>query len=188
MYSVTVIDTGNGTAEATVGDNAVTEAAENTEVTITATPAEGYEFDKWTIVRGVAYVPDMTAMPATFTMPAEDVAIKAEFKPLDIPVGQYTITLVGDGNGTAEATVGGVPVTEAEANAEVTITAAPDGGYDFVKWTIDSGGAELQDKAANPSTFIMPVSNVSVAAEFAPIPPTEYDITVKESHGTVRWP
>ena len=60
-YAVTVTTDGNGTASASH-----TTAAEGTTVTLTATPNEGYELDKWEIVRPISFT-----LPAnSFTMPA----------------------------------------------------------------------------------------------------------------------
>ena len=70
-YTVTVITDGNGTASA---DPA--KAAEGTTVTLTATPYEGYELDKWEIVSPDA----LTLSGNSFSMPANDVTVKASFK------------------------------------------------------------------------------------------------------------
>lgn len=89
-YTVTVTDDGNGTAQADVE-----EAEEGDEVTLTATPAEGYLFKQWTVESGSVTFDEASANPATFTMPAENVSIKAEFIE-DLPYVTLT-TGVGDG-------------------------------------------------------------------------------------------
>jgi formylglycine-generating enzyme required for sulfatase activity len=167
-YSITITDDGNGTAVAEVGDRVVTEAEPNAEVTLSADPAEGYVFDKWTVVGGSVELSDAAANPATFTMPAEDVDIIAEFKPQDITADRYTITLTDDGHGRAEAAANGGKVTASAANVEVTLTAVPDEGYDFDKWTLTGGSVELSDASATPATFTMPAENVEIRAEFKP--------------------
>ena len=50
-----------------------------TEVQLTATPADGYEFEKWES-SDVASINNPTNAIATFTMPAKSVAVKAIFK------------------------------------------------------------------------------------------------------------
>lgn len=69
-YGITVLNDGNGTANASVS-----EAASGTTVTLTATPASGYVFDAWEVVSG-----GITITGDTFTMPANAVEIKAKFK------------------------------------------------------------------------------------------------------------
>jgi hypothetical protein len=57
------------------------EAEEGDTVTITADKApSGQTFSKWTIVTGSAVLKNPKASETTFTMPGEDVGIKAEFK------------------------------------------------------------------------------------------------------------
>lgn len=84
-YTVTVTNDANGTAEA---DKATAEAG--TIVKLTATAADGYIFEKWTVESGGITFTDETANPATFTMPANAVSVKAEFT--EVPK-QYSIYL-----------------------------------------------------------------------------------------------
>lgn len=78
-YAVTVTDDGNGTGKATVDGSDAVQAGEGDEVTLTATPKDGYAFKQWTVVSGGVTLSDATANPATFTMPAKAVSVKAEF-------------------------------------------------------------------------------------------------------------
>lgn len=88
-YSVSITDGGNGTAEA---DKATAEAG--TTVRLTATAADGFMFEKWTVESGdVTLSPDANTNPATFTMPAGNVSIKAEFE--EMP-DSYTVYIVGE--------------------------------------------------------------------------------------------
>lgn len=61
-----------------------TEVAENTTVTVTATPHEGYEVESVTASQGNDIVVDLTAGAEngvyTFTMPASNVTVSATFK------------------------------------------------------------------------------------------------------------
>lgn len=68
-YNITIQVEGNGTATASA-DN----ASEGTTITLTATPNEGDTFTEWEVVSG-----NITISNNTFTMPAEDVIIKAVF-------------------------------------------------------------------------------------------------------------
>ena len=69
-YKVTVTTDGNGTAIANI-----TTAASGTKITLTATAKEGYQFKEWQVVSGGVYIKDNT-----FTMPANDVSVKAVFE------------------------------------------------------------------------------------------------------------
>jgi hypothetical protein len=69
-YSVTVQNDGNGTASANVAS-----AVSGTEITLTATPNNGYHFKEWQVVSGGVTVAD-----SKFTMPDEAVTVKAIFE------------------------------------------------------------------------------------------------------------
>lgn len=154
-YTVTVTQDANGTAEADK-----TTAEDGTTVKLTATPNDGYIFEKWTVVSGdITLLPDATTNPATFTMPANAVNVKAEFAA--IPPDTYAITVNNDGNGTAVA-----DAETAEAGTIIELTATPNAGYVFSKWTVESGGITFEDETANPATFTMPANAISVKAEF----------------------
>lgn len=164
-YSVTATAGEGGSVETLVAGAAASKAFEGDDVTLTATPDEGYEFVKWTVVSGGV---QLTDTPATFTMPAEDVSVKAEFKAKESEEPElFTIAVTDDGNGTAEASVEGNPVDEAEEGTEISLTATADEGYVFVRWTAESGNVVFSDdRTDNPATFIMPAGNVSIKAEF----------------------
>jgi hypothetical protein len=94
---------------------------------------------------------------------------------LDHPA--ITVTQPGTG-GTFTVKVGdgepGSVSTTAEAATTVTLTAAPATGYRFKQWTVT--GVTLADNIANPATFIMPGSAVTVTAEFEEH--TDFTVTV----------
>lgn len=100
-YSIGVTDDGNGTAAATVGGVAVSAAEQGATVTLTATPKAGYYFVKWTIEGGdITLSPDATSSPATFTMPAAQVSVKAEFVEVAVEINgivwaQYNVDAPG---------------------------------------------------------------------------------------------
>jgi formylglycine-generating enzyme required for sulfatase activity len=74
VYSITASGNEHGSA---VADVETAKAGET--VTLTATPDNGYVFKQWTVESGNVTFEDITVNPATFTMPAEAVGIKAEF-------------------------------------------------------------------------------------------------------------
>lgn len=145
-YTISVADVTNGTL---VADKAVANMGD--EVTLTATPAEGYEVETFT-VDGVAID------GVTFIMPASDVVVGATFK-----IADYTISLVKPENGTAT-------VDKATANVGdvVTITATPAENYELLSITVN-------DVAIEGNSFTMPATDVEVKVLFKAI---DYTITV----------
>ena len=69
-YTVTVGNDGNGTGTATPST-----AATGTEITLTATPKEGYHFKEWQVISGGVTIKD-----DKFTMPSANVEVKAIFE------------------------------------------------------------------------------------------------------------
>lgn len=69
--TVDVDPSGGGTASANY-----TTAAPNTEITLTATPETGYHFKEWQVTEGTFSI----GTDNKFTMPAEDVTVKAVFE------------------------------------------------------------------------------------------------------------
>ncbi len=120
-------------------------------ITVTATPATGYELDTVEI--------DGTAIAGTtFTMPAKDVTVTATFKKTD-----YTITI-------GECVNGSVSVSQTTANYGdvILVTATPDEGYELIYFQVDGG-----DYAG--TAFNMPAKNVTVTATFRK---ADYSVTV----------
>ncbi|MBO4215961.1 MAG: hypothetical protein J5888_06505 [Bacteroidaceae bacterium] len=72
-FAITIAATENGTVAADVE-----EAAEGDKVTLTITPAEGYELDQLSVAAGETAVE--VAADNTFTMPAAEVTVTATFK------------------------------------------------------------------------------------------------------------
>ena len=80
----------------------------------------------------------------------------------------YTITDASV-NGTVTASVNGTNVTEAEENADVTLTVAPTEGYQFV--SISAGDVSLNTVTEGSQySFTMPNKPVTVTAVFEEIP------------------
>lgn len=88
-YTVTV---NNGTCDA-VGRQYL----EGDTVTVTAGTIEGLEFTKWTSEQVASFSPSNTSSTATFTMPAQDVTVTADFGAFAVPP-VFTLTNEGRGN------------------------------------------------------------------------------------------
>ncbi len=112
--------------------------------TLTATPAAGYEFEKWTNLSGGALL--STDNPYTFAVNS-NIDVVANFK----EGANYTVTAIPGEGGTVGGSGGsysGATYTgEYPVNAEITMTATPDEGYRFVNWT-NSGSSTVSTDAA----------------------------------------
>ena len=166
-HTVTVTNDGNGTASASPA-----KAAAGTEIALTATPGTGYHLKEWKVISG-----DVTIVDDKFTMPNDNVEVKAVFEE-DVPAPtEFTITVKTDGNGTASASH-----EKAVVGTEITLTAKPNTGYHFKEWQVMSGGVTIKD-----NKFLMSSANVEVKAIFekdAPPAPTEFVVTFGGNGGT----
>ena len=153
-YSINVVQPTNGSVAASA-----TSATAGTTVKLTATPAEGYTLDYFTL-DGERINGD------TFIMPARNVEVSAVFT-----ANAYGITVVQPTGGTVSASA-----TSATAGTTVKLTANPAEGYTLDYFTLDG-------ERINGDTFIMPARNVDVSAVFTA---NAYSITVVQpANGTV---
>jgi len=129
---------------------------EGMEVPVTATENEGYEFVNWTDVADnvVSNLPNFT-----FTMPAEDVTLTANFQEETVEPDTYTLTLLVDPANAGTVTGEG----EYEEGDEVPVTATENEGYEFVNWTDE---AENVVSTQPGFTFTMPAEDVTLTANF----------------------
>ena len=163
-YSVTVNTDGNGTASASPAT-----AVAGTEITLSAKAKSGYHFKEWQVVTG-----GMTITNNKFTMPADDVEVKAIFeKNASTGTGTgattYPITVKSAKNGDVTASH-----KTASKGTTVTLTVDPDKGYVLDTLTVlDGKDKELKLTEKNGKyTFTMPDSKVTVAATFKPLTTT----------------
>ena len=123
-HNITVSSDGHGDVSAPES------AAEGTIVHLITKPHDGYEFDKWDVIKG-----DISIENNEFTMPASDVEIRATFTPIN-----YTVTY--DGNG---ASGGQVPAAQTCAyGSSITVSGNTGNltkdGFKFVGWNTKSDG------------------------------------------------
>ena len=150
-YSITVVQPTGGTVSASA-----TSATAGTTIELTATPAEGYTLDYFTL-DGARINGD------TFIMPARNVEVSAVFT-----ANAYSINVVQPANGMVSASA-----TSATAGTTVKLTANPAEGYTLDYFTLDG-------ERINGNTFIMPARNVDVSAVFTA---NAYSITVVQPTG-----
>lgn len=186
-YNVTCAAAENGTVTTDVA-----KAVEGATVTVTATPAEGYELDTIT-VNGTAITGN------TFTMPAQDVTVAATFKAVEETVYTVTadvksVTVTAGSKKTVNVTVdpaGEIYAVSADtsiatvtvANGKVTITGVKEGKTTVTVGVVDgigsaeiavtvnaksSGGGSSSNRPSNrpgtdePATSTLPFTDVKV--------------------------
>ena len=163
-YAVTVT---GGTATVAAGTT-ITRAMEGVEVTVTAQAPDGKHFVKWVVKAGGITLANETSATTTFTMPANDVTIEAEFA--ENPVEAYTLTVI---KGTASVAAGTPIIDKIEQNTVVTVTAdAPEAGKVFDKWVVLEGNVTLADATKATTTFTMPGNDVKLEATYKDAPPS----------------
>ena len=178
-----------------------TEAAMGVTVTATRREPEANEhFTGWTVkVNGVKQPDDFLTPDANdpakvrFTMPAENVEIKANFK--GIPTLNPTLRVGDHVTATIEGSDASVPsgsTVPVPKNKIVHLTATAPGQH-FISWTVKVNGVEqdptfLKPDADDPTkvTFTMPDANVEVTATFAEDPIPEPDPVGPSDTGNIQ--
>ena len=150
VYTISVSTEEGGSVSSNGG-----EYQEGTQVTLTATPDEGFEFSGWS---------DGSTEATRVITASEDLTLTASFTELII---SYTLT-VTSGEGGSVSSEGG----EYNEGTEVTLTATADDGYRFTVWS---------DGSTEESITITLSEDTSIEAIFEMIP--IYNLTIKESQG-----
>jgi len=151
--TMAVTPAGGGTTTPAVG---VHTYAQDSDVPITATPAEGYWFNYWSPDDTPGYpIADPSAASTNVTMGA-DYTVTAHFAPI---VHTLTVNTVGNGTVTKDPDIIG-PYNYGTA---VELTAIPDSGWLFDGWSGDLSGLN------NPETITMDADK-SVTATFTTAP------------------
>ena len=125
---------------------------EGDQVHITAAINPGFDFLNWTDENG-AEVSDQAVF--SYTMPARDVALTANFKQLPV----YTLTLKASPEEGGSVNGGG----EYYEREEVTVSAFPKPGYYFIGW-IDEQGNSITEN--NEFVCTMPADHITFTAIF----------------------
>lgn len=176
------------------------------KIKLTATPNEGFEFDRWEIpagenegeadgVEGQAnddeqtdggqdgeevQEPDPTSPTIEVTINSDHMPITAHFKKT------YTVTVKPAKHGEVTASV----ATASEGD-KIELTATPNEGYELSKLTYTDDAGTKTD-VTEEKGFTMPASNVVVSAQFAAEPepepepePQTYKVTItNDGNGT----
>ena len=150
-------------------------------VTVTAQPVEGKTFTGWEVT-GLPADVDTTKATISFTMPANNVTLKAQYtenapKTYKLDVSDATVTLK-DGGAVADLTA--VPV-----GTELVATAAEKDGYTFTGWEVTGLPADVDTTKATIS-FTMPANNVTLKAQYTENAPKTYKLDVSDATVTLK--
>ena len=161
-FTISVKTDGNGTASASLA-----KAAANTEITLSATPNEGYHFHEWQIMSGGVTIKD-----DKFTMPDSNVEVKAIFEedappaPTDPAKPNISVTGTYTYNGSVHtATVNGYDPTTMDISGN---TATDAGDYTVSvtsktgKWADDSTDAVTAEWSIGKATQEAPNGLIGV--------------------------
>ena len=140
------------------------QAVEGDKIAIKAAERPGYQFVRWEVVTDNVTITGVNNEEATFTMPNENVELKARYNKL------YTITVDG----------GHADVTSALTGKEITVDADVPDGKKFMGWKAEGITLTPAQQQSDHITFFMPEGNVTLKAEYK----TLHTVTVIGANGT----
>lgn len=140
------------------------QAVEGDKIAIKAAERPGYQFVRWEVVNGNVTITGVNNEEATFTMPNENVELRARYNKL------YTIAVDG----------GHADVTSALTGKEITVDADVPDGKKFMGWKADGITLTPAQQQSKHITFFMPEGNVTLKAEYK----TLHTVTVIGADGT----
>ena len=138
----------------------------DTELKVTADEKEGYTFTGWE-KEGLPADVDTTKATISFTMPANKVTLKAQYKK-----NTYTLTV----DGVDE---------QRDFEENVTVTAQPVEGKTFTGWEVTGLSADVDTTKATIS-FTMPANNVTLKAQYTENAPKTYKLDVSDATITLK--
>jgi uncharacterized repeat protein (TIGR02543 family) len=136
--------TGHGSTNPAAGTYSY---GEGSEVTVTAIPDSGWQFDGWS---GEVSDPDSATTTVVIT---SDKTVTANFSQI-----MHSLTLTAEGNGHLTPEIGTHSYAE---RTEVTVTATPDSGWRFDGWS-----GEVSDPDLATTTVVI-TSDKTVTANFS---------------------
>ncbi len=152
-----------------------------TELVVTAPEKAGYTFDGWE-KDGLPADANIDGATITFTMPANNVTLKAQYtenapETYELKVTDAQVTLK-DGGAVADLTA--VP-----AGTELVATAPEKEGYTFTGWTATGLPANANIDGATV-TFKMPANKVTLNAKYIANAPKTYELKVTDAKVTLK--
>ena len=127
------------------------QAVEGDKIAIKAAERPGYQFVRWEVVTDDnVTITGVNNEEATFTMPNENVELRARYNKL------YTITVDG----------GHADVTSALTGKEITVDADVPDGKKFMGWKAEGITLTPAQQQSKHITFFMPEGNVTLTADY----------------------
>ncbi len=161
-YELTISINGEGATQPSAGNHTYEEM---TNVTVEAIPAEGWEFTNWT--------GDETGTDTTINVTMDsNKDITAVFEETE----EYDLIINVEGAGTTEPSEGTHSYEDGE---EVTVTATPEEGWQFVEWTGDH-------TAEDEEITVTMDEGKEITAHFEEL--VAYDLTINAEEGGTTDP
>lgn len=138
------------------------------KITLEADSIENSSFEKWIVESAtLAFTEEeLTTARLSFTMPAEEIRISAEYS-----LNEHVVTVNG-GSGSGTYTVGDRVTITADEAAE---------GSQFISWKVKEGDIGLKDETEEEVSFTMPDDVVEITAQYDLI---EYVLAVNNGNGS----
>jgi len=168
--SLDIMINGEGMTDPSIGKHMY---AKGDEIFINATPAEGWEFEKWTS----PYLGTFNTPSLNFIIQS-DTRFTAHFKEKSVEPETFTLNLTKEGNGNTSPASG---IHTYEKGEQIELIASPERGWLFKKWYSPELG-EFTD----PVIEILMNSNITISAIFSEI---TYQLSINSSgNGSINWP
>ena len=150
-------------------------------VTVTAPEKDGFTFTGWEVT-GLPADVDTTKATISFTMPANNVTLKAQYtenapETYELKVTDAQVTLK-DGSDVAD-------LTAVRVGTELVATAPEKDGYTFTGWEVTGLPADVDTTKATIS-FKMPANNVTLKAQYTENAPKTYKLDVSDATITLK--
>ena len=162
-------------------DDKSTEHVAGEKLSFTADEKDGYTFTGWKVT-GLPTDVDTTKATISFTMPANNVTLKAQYtenapETYELKVTDAKVTLK---DGSAVADLKAVPV-----GTELVATAAEKDGYTFTGWEVTGLPTDVDTTKATIS-FTMPANKVTLKAQYTENAPKTYKLDVSDATVTLK--
>ncbi|MCL2376721.1 MAG: stalk domain-containing protein [Defluviitaleaceae bacterium] len=148
-------------------------------VTLQANANQGFEFSHFEVVSGGVRFHSQSGNWAQFLMPSNDVSIRAVFRERQ-QAHTVSISVNNAQWGMAHASPSGNVL---QGNV-VSLNASANQGFEFDRWEVTQGNANIQNINSPTTSFTMPSANVTIRAVFRQIGQTR-DVTV--SVNNAQW-
>ena len=162
-------------------DDKSTEHVAGEKLSFTAAEKDGYTFTGWEVA-GLPADVDTTKATISFTMPANNVTLKAQYtenapKTYELKVTNAKVTLK-DGGAVAD-------LTAVRVGTELVATADEKDGYTFTGWEVAGLPTDVDTTKATIS-FKMPANNVTLKAQYTENAPKTYKLDVTDAKVTLK--